>query len=174
MKELWCSDGRAALVSDVDLVRCSQHRWHVSEANASRKPYVRTSIFTIARKKVTVYLHRFIAGCPSTMKVDHRDNDGLNNQRPNLRIATHAQNNLNRGFWSLTGYKGVSKDGGRYRARITFEERDITVGRFDTPLEAALAYDKAAHELFGEFAWFNFPENHPPPVHDIEEITIPF
>ncbi len=164
----------AALVSDIDYDQCREHSWSVNDATASGKPYVRT---TIAKK--TVYLHRFIVGnivpLPSTMKVDHKNNDTLDCQRPNLRIATHDQNNLNRGFWSLSGYKGVSKDGRRYRARISTEPGvQKTIGRFDTAVEAAIAYDDAAHEIFGEFAWLNFPENYPPPCHDIVVHEIPF
>lgn len=49
-----------------------------------------------------------------------------------------------------------------------------TIGRYDTAVEAAIAYDDAAHEIFGEFAWLNFPENYPPPCHDIVVHEIPF
>lgn len=161
-----------ALVSDIDYDRLREHRWSINDATASGKPYVRT---TIERK--TIYLHRMITGCPPAYKVDHRDNDTLNNQRPNLRIATHDQNNLNRSFWSLSGYKGVSSAGRRFRARITVDGVEKYLGRFDTAVEAATAYDDAAHETFGEFAWLNFPENyaHLHEPHDIPEPEpIPF
>lgn len=125
-------------------------------------------------RKSSLYLHRFITGCPAAYKVDHRDNDTLNNQRPNLRIATHDQNNLNRGTWSLSGYKGVTRVRHRFRARITVAHEQQHIGYYADPIEAAQAYDAAAHKLFGEFAWLNFPENYPAPCHDIVTHEIPF
>lgn len=172
MKEIACKWGNetgVTLVSDVDYPILREHKWRISTDNASGKPYVRTDV-----DRTTVYMHRMIVKCPAAFRVDHRDNDGLNNQRPNLRVASHDQNNRNREGWSLSGYKGVSLDGRRYRARVTFSGVVKTLGRFDTALEAAMAYDEAAHELFGEFAGFNFPENYPPPFPDQPDTEIPF
>lgn len=172
MKEIVCKWGQStgvALVSDVDYPALREFSWSITEANASGKPYVRTFV-----GKATVYMHRAIVKCPSTFKVDHRDNDGLNNQRPNLRVASHDQNNYNREGWSLSGYKGVSRRGRRYRARLQINGVEKCLGNFDTAIEAAVAYDIAAHELFGEFAWFNFPESYPPPFPDKPVIDIPF
>lgn len=160
---------RVTLISDVDGPRIRQHKWHACTKNASGKPYVRT---TIAGK--TIYLHRMIIGCPPAYRGDHRDNNTLNNQRPNLRVATHDQNNFNRCGWGASGYKGVSRDGRRFRVRIVIEGVEKLLGRFDTAEQGALAYDEAAHDLFGEFAWLNFPENYPQPNHNIPELSIPF
>ncbi len=164
----WGTDTGVTLVSDIDYPLLREHTWHISEANASGKPYVRTTI-----AGATVYMHRMIVQCPPTMKVDHRNNDGLANYRSNLRVATHEHNNLNRQFWSKCGFKGVSKDGSRFRARIMLDGVEKLLGRFDSAVEAAIAYDAAAHELFGEFAWFNFPENWPGTL-DATPAEVPF
>lgn len=172
MMEIGCTWGNSdgvTRVSDVDFPVLREHTWHITEANASGKPYVRSTILG-----KTVYMHRMIIQCPPTYKADHRDCDGLNNQRPNLRVASPYQNNLNREGWSLSGYKGVGRDGRRYRARIAVEGVLKTIGRFEDAVTAAMAYDEAAHELFGEFAWLNFPENYPPPFPDVPEMEIPF
>ena len=172
LKEIVCSWGSSvgvALVSDIDYPALREHTWHITEANASGKPYVRTTL-----NRTTVYMHRMIVACPVEFKVDHRDNDGLNNQRPNLRVSTHYQNNLNREGWSLSGYKGVSRDGSRFRTRITVGGVLKTIGRFSSAVEAAVAYDEAAHEQFGEFAWLNFPENYPTTTPDDPAEDIPF
>ena len=172
MKELVCRWGQSVgvtFVSDVDYPILREHSWSITEANASKQPYVRTYI-----KRVTIYMHRMIVGCAPVYKVDHKDGNGLNNQRPNLRVASHDENNLNRDGWSLSGYKGVSRDGRRYRARITIGGVQKTLGRFDEAILAALAYDEAAHELFGEFARFNFPENYPSQTPESVPETIPF
>lgn len=173
MKELHLQCGRVALISDVDHDRCREHKWRSHVHNASGKPYVRTEI-----DKKTTYLHRFIVSgivfLPPTMKVDHRSTDTLDNQRPNLRVASHDQNNLNRCGFGISGYKGVSMDRRLWRARLTFEGVEHRLGHFKDKKEAARAYDAKAHELFGEFAWLNFPDDWPRPDPDILTIEIPF
>lgn len=91
-------------------------------------------------------------------EVDHIDGDGLNNRRNNLRIATHAQNIANQKVSknNSTGYKGVVKDGNKYRARIGHKGQDIHIGVYPTAELAARAYDEQALRLFGEFARLNF------------------
>jgi len=172
MKEIICAWGRdvgVTMVSDIDYPMLSGLSWHISDNNASGKPYVRATV-----NRTTVYMHRVIVQCPPTYKVDHRNCNGLDNQRSNLRVTSHDQNNLNRSGWSKAGYKGVTLDGRRYRARITVEGVIRSLGRFSLADEAARAYDAAAHELFGEFAWLNFPGDYPPPHPDVPEAALPF
>jgi len=162
MQRFWTNNGFQFSVSDIDAERISRHRWTAHTANASGKPYIRTYVHG-----KTIYLHRMLTGCPPTMRVDHKDTDTLNNMRPNLRVTTHDQNNLNRCGFGLSGYKGVTREKTRFRARITFEEKTRSLGGFATAIEAAKAYDAAAFELFGEFAWLNFPEDYPMSLPDI-------
>lgn len=96
----------------------------------------------------------------SEILVDHRDGYGLNNQRHNLRMATPQQNRQNSTYRNgKHGYKGVFQNkenhGGRFGARIGFNNRPIYLGMFDTAEEAAEAYNRAAVEIFGEFAKLN-------------------
>lgn len=101
---------------------------------------------------------------------DHIDRNGLNNRRDNLRLATNAENLRNRPRQrnNKSGYKGVCFDKrvGRWRADIGVDGRSIKVGRYDTAEEAARAYDTAAREHFGEFAYLNFPDD-PRPEFDL-------
>lgn len=111
---------------------------------------------------VDVYMHRLILGAVSGADVDHRNGNGLDNRRLNLRLASRAQNNGNmRAGRAASGFKGVhfdARNGGRYRAYITHNQQKRHLGGFDTAEEAARAYDVAAATQFGEFARLNFPE----------------
>jgi hypothetical protein len=85
-------------------------------------------------------------------ELDHRDNDKHNNRIDNLRIADRCNQMWNRPGRNRLGYKGVSLDGSRYRAKIVVKGDLIELGRFDTPQAASTAYQKAAREFHGEFA----------------------
>jgi hypothetical protein len=114
---------------------------------------------TISGKRVL--LHRLVLGLSEDDPlVDHRDLDGLNNKRKNLRVATKSQNGHNRlkRADNTSGYKGVylCRSTGRWRAATQAEGARHKLGRFDDPESAARAYDTAALRLHGEFARTNF------------------
>jgi hypothetical protein len=102
------------------------------------------------------------------MEVDHIDNNKLNNQKSNLRLATHHQNQFNSnlqrnntsGYIGVVYHKNYKKNKiskmSHWHARIKFNSKHISLGYYQTPEEAAKAYDKKAKELFGEFAKTNF------------------
>lgn len=99
-----------------------------------------------------VSMHRLITGAPPALLVDHRDGDGTNNTRTNLRVATSQQNRMNTGPTGKTSrFKGVRRDKRSWRA--TFDRK--LLGYFDTEEDAARAYNQAAHAKHGEFAWLN-------------------
>jgi hypothetical protein len=103
-----------------------------------------------------ISLHRFILDFPSS-GIDHRDLNGLNCTRSNLRLATQGQNIANQLARNPTGFKGVRTHYRRYKAQITVGGKWIHLGNFISAEEAARAYDQAARTYFGEFARVNFP-----------------
>ncbi|RPJ28717.1 MAG: hypothetical protein EHM35_13565, partial [Planctomycetaceae bacterium] len=102
---------------------------------------------------------------PKGKVVDHISGNKLDNTRANLRNITQGQNIRNKAkcFGSTSIYKGVYYDEKRHRweAHICFNNRNLFLGRFDSEVEAACAYDRAAVGAFGEFARLNFPEEWP-------------
>ena len=92
-------------------------------------------------------------------EIDHQDRNRLNDNIKNLREASHAQQNYNKSkaTRNKSGYKGVRKVNSKWVAYITVNKKQIILGRFDIKENAARAYDKAAREYFGEFAYTNFP-----------------
>lgn len=110
----------------------------------------------------TTYLHRMIMGFPVELEVDHRNGDGLDNRRSNLRTATHAQNLANQRLQtsSASGYKGVNFDRRKkskpWYARTKFMGKKVWIGVFATAEEAAKAYDLKVRELYGDYANTNF------------------
>ncbi len=136
----------------------TQHKWFAFQDGHTF--YASTNIGT-GKTKTPVTMHRFILGCPASL-VDHRDGNGLNNTRENIRLATRSQNQFNRrktdGMTSR--FKGVGRtSSGKWRASISIGNGDQTWSRVFTVEEtAARAYDVKAVEWFGEFARINFPE----------------
>ena len=106
----------------------------------------------------TKLMQRDILETPHNMVTDHKDGNGLNNQRINLRMCSKSQNGINvkkRGGTSK--YKGVQYKCSKWHSAITKDRTCIPIGKFINEIDAALAYDKKAKELFGEFAYLNFP-----------------
>lgn len=145
--------GRLCQVDAADLPLVVSRRWY-PVAGGGGLVYAETTT------KPRVRLHNLLVG---TKLVDHADGNGLNNRRTNLRPCTFAQNQANQRKQAGTKsrYKGVRPPGnGRPRWGCEIEHRGqrYYVGTFDTEVEAALAYDRKALELFGEFARLNFPD----------------
>ena len=99
----------------------------------------------------------FMTGGLPPAQVDHIDGDKANNRWANLRPATPEQNmrNFDGRKDNRSGFKGVGFSAGKWRARIKANGVRHNLGRFDTPEEAAAAYNAAAKRLHGEYAVLN-------------------
>lgn len=108
-------------------------------------------------------LHRCVVlDCPRGMNRDHKNGNKLDNQRSNLRLATHHQNAVNRKLPTKSAaihsrFRGVSWHQGRrkWRASITVNRNRYHLGLFSDEREAAIAYNEAVVIHFGEFARLN-------------------
>lgn len=120
-------------------------------------------------KKKGVYLHRIIMEkelgrkLNKDEKVDHINENGLDNRVSNLRVCTHAENCANRRKYRLKNpsspYKGITKYEGRkkpWNVRIMINYKTKSFGYYQCPIVAAKVYDKNAKEIFGRYANTNF------------------
>lgn len=155
VKRIPMGDGRYALVDAADYEWLNQYQWHLCGGGYAAR----------CEKGKRILMHREIMKPPRGMVVDHIDANRSNNCRVNLRVCTPGENQRNqrkqRG--SACPYKGVGylKNCKRCHAKLVFEGETVWLGHFDSEPEAARAYDRAAVEIFGEFARLNFPEEWP-------------
>jgi hypothetical protein len=155
--EIPLSRGLVALVDDDDapLVQAAGS-WHATPSGHTF--YARRNHWVGARC-ISTRMHNLITGLPY---VDHENGNGLDNRRANLRPASHGQNMGNKRRYrnNASGFKGVSwhRVSGRWVAQASIAGKRCHLGLFDNPIDAALAYDAAALEAYGEFARLNFPQ----------------
>src|SRR4051794_40539867 len=154
---VYLSQGLTTEIDDADWEKLKDYKWF-AHVRPKRTYAVSSSI-----KGQTLYMHRLIMSPPRGMQVDHIDGDGLNNKRSNLRLATSQQNNANAfRTQNVSGYIGVNiTPSGRWQARARKGGTRHHIGVFDTPEEAARAYDAWTFVEYGDFAQLNFPEGQP-------------
>jgi hypothetical protein len=151
MKTIPLTRGKVALVDDEDYEELAQFKWYALKAPTTWYAGRYVGGGRTASKKVK--MHQVILGQSG---VDHRDSNGLNNQRFNLRPATQAQQLRNQRIRrdNTSGYKGVYwyRPDGKWRARVYVDGRCHHVGTFDTAEAAAAARAAVLPQYHGEFA----------------------
>lgn len=155
MKKIPLTRGQFALVDDSDFEWLSQYKWSALLKHPKIGYWIATT--TIKNKKIS--MHRLIMNASKDKEIDHKNHNGVDNRRQNLRICTHAENQQNKNSVRGTSrFKGVvwHKLVRKWMSHIGFNCKTIHLGYFNNEIDAALAYDKAAKELFGEFAYTNF------------------
>lgn len=157
LPQIWCLDGDAAyielrgrrvLIDTADVALAGQYRWYMDE-----KGYV-DSMQCESMARLLLGLSK-----GDKREADHKHHVNYDNRRSEIRIATSSQNKQNRrgNAVKTSNFKGVHRDSrnGRYIAQIK-AGRHHYLGRFDSEITAAQAYDRAARRYFGEFAHLNF------------------
>jgi hypothetical protein len=173
VSEIKLNRGHVAIVDDDDHSRLSEYKWVAYAENRRSDGSVRVYARRHCGRMVYELMAHAVLRPRYGLFVDHINGNTLDNRKENLRLATHSQNMFNKRprVNAASPYKGVESSDGTvrpWRARITFGGKRRHLGSFATEEEAALAYDHAARESFGEFAWLNFPdvklENPPDPA----------
>ncbi len=162
LREIELTQGKVALVDDEDYLNLVGFPWYAAKQRIHWYAVYATGD---AKHRKSHRMHSIIMKTPGGYEVDHRDGNGLNNQRQNLRISTATQNSRNRrkskAFYNRqlsSQYKGVSlqKSSNKWISRIMQNRRPIWLGIFEDEVDAARAYDTAAIQYHGEFARLNF------------------
>lgn len=142
--------GRHALVDMRDFPMIADWNWCATAQ--SGRSYARRG----TNSGITITMHSVIKG---RKWLDHKDGDGLNNKRSNLRKCNASQNQWNRGPTPGRKFKGafLHKVIGKFYAHLCYKRKVFSKGPYVTVEEAASAYDKMAIKKFGKFARLNFP-----------------
>ena len=156
MIEIPISQGKIALIDEADWDLVSGFKWRAHKGPRDKTYYAIATVRRADGSWTAVKMHRLILGLTDpAIKTDHRDKNGLNNKRGNLRACSNAENLRNRGANSnnTSGFKGVSwdKQNWKWRARIRLNRKLKSLGYYDTPEAAYAAYCAAAKDLHGEF-----------------------
>jgi len=139
------------IVDAVDSWLLDAHRWYILRGKYVYRPA------RVNGERVSIYLHRLIAGAAKGLDVDHADRNTLDNRRANLRVCRHAENlrNSKRPASNTSGVKGVYRRKSKslqWVAEIKVDGRKYWLGAHETLETARLAREKAAARLHGEFA----------------------
>lgn len=151
MKQIPLSQRKFALVDDEDFDFLNKFKWYAHKGGNTYYAVIKENWFIVTR------MHRLILGVENEcIIIDHIDRNGLNNQKSNLRICNNSENQANRikKRFCSSNYKGVYFDKKNNKWICHFNRKHI--GYFDSEIEAAITYDAAAINKFGEFARTNF------------------
>jgi hypothetical protein len=154
------------LLDDEDFEKFGAYNWTVEKPTNGSAFYAKRKYTFALNKRKSIALHRAILGITDvSVFIDHVDGNGLNNQKANLRIATHRDNKRNAGKQknNTTGYKGVYRIknalNDTYRVAMYIRDgskrRHICSKIYKTPEEAARKYNELAKQYHGEFAYQN-------------------
>lgn len=149
MRQIPLTQGKYALVDDDDFDWLNQWKWSFSGTRYAWR----------GKGVNRILMHRLILNPAQGFFTDHKNGNGLDNRKSNLRIASLSQNQWNYSIpkSNTSGFKGVSwyKKTKRWQAQIKKYSKSIHIGYFKTRIQAAKAYNLKAKELFGEFALIN-------------------
>lgn len=158
MKEILLTQNKIALVDDDDYDKINRYKWC---ANFDGNKWYALRSIRKSTHKTAISMQRELLGLEfgDDSECDHKNGNGLDNQKYNLRICSHAENCRNRKLriGCTSKFKGVywNKQCKKWHSRIQYNFKTIHLGYFNSEIEAAAVYDNAAIKYHGEFAKLN-------------------
>jgi len=147
------TQGKFAIVDAEDYVKLSKYNWRCHIGHL-------TYYAIRGNGKNRIFMHTQIKPPPEGMEIDHVNGKGYDNRKINIRHCTRNQNMQNRHKRArgTSYYKGIylEKNTNRWRAQIIVNGKRYRLGRYNSEIDAAKAYDKKAKELLGKYACTNF------------------
>lgn len=161
-KHIPLTQGKFAIVDAAYYDFIMRWDWHYCNGYAIRRKYI--GIIDGKQIQKTIHMHRLINRTVIGCLTDHKNGNGLDNRKDNLRSCTYSENNMNSKFRKncTSKYKGVAwhKQTKKWRAYISKNKKTKYLGLFKNEEDAAKKYNEAAKELFGEFSRLNNISNY--------------
>jgi hypothetical protein len=161
MKKIELTKGQYTMVDDEDYDYLNQWKWNAHRRDEKYTYYAVRTCYDNGKK--TIRMHRLIVEMYDRRdfkEVDHKDRNGLNNQKENLRVCTRGENQHNTRNWgkypkgvdkNITRHKlkdGKVKEYVKYRSRINVKGKSISLGTFKEVKDAVNAYNEAAKKYY--------------------------
>ena len=143
MREIKLTQGKVALVDDSDFDSLNKCRWYTVRADGIM--YACRGLGPRGDQKHFLMHQALLGRSLYGLEIDHIDGNGLNNQRSNLRMVTHGENQRNRHEVTTSKYHGVHrrKTFDRWEAQIHYRGRSRWIGNFKEEIDAHAAYEVA-------------------------------
>lgn len=150
MKKIKLTQSKFVLVDDIDYEYLMQWKWCASKG---RKTFYSIRAIKLNGKRTNISMHQVLAEQMGFKEnADHINQNGLDNQRSNLRPATYKQNAENQDIRknNTSGYKGVCwhKRTSKWRAQIGHNRKQIHLGYFNKKEDAIKARKQAEKKYF--------------------------
>ena len=149
MKTVSLNSGKLALVDDSDFQKVHLYSWRELHSGSGKTIYAQSQ----TDNRRSVLMHRMIMNPVPGLVVDHINNNGLDNQRKNLRCITITEN-LRRASLSIknkSGFRGVFFDRKtlKYSSRICYNYKNYYLGSFENIEDAKKSYMEAYKKYYG-------------------------
>lgn len=152
-----------AIIDEDDALKVFKYDWQAKRNGKDKTTYAVSRRHIGGGSYATVRMHNVVMGEKPGKEPDHKNGNGLDNRKQNLRFVTGTEQAWNRRAkqnQKSSRFKGVTrhKPSGKWVAQICNNYKVTRIGQFDDEEDAARAYDEAARKTRGDLATFNFPQ----------------